>query len=228
MKITFGSLSQFLHTHSFFPLILSSLMACAFLIFRFFYSGSYNYSNLLWNLFLAWLPYIFSMLASSIYGNKPRRWWLITFLGLLWLLFFPNAPYIVTDFYYLDPRPPVPLWFDISLIALFAFTGCFLAIASLRSIHIIIERVVGKVFGWLFALLSLGLASLGVYLGRFSRYNSWDLLFNAKPVFKEIVDNLFNPLENLSFIGFTMMFTTILLVCYLMFMTTSNPYPPSQ
>ena len=228
MKISFGSLSQFLHTHSFFPLILSSLMACAFLIFRFFYSSSYNYSNLLWNLFLAWLPYIFSVLASSTYRNKPKHWWLITFLGILWLVFFPNAPYIVTDFYYLDPRPPVPLWFDISLIALFAFTGCFLAIASLRSIHIIIERVVGKVIGWLFALFSLGLASLGVYLGRFSRYNSWDILVNAKPVLREIIDNLFNPLDNLGFLGFTMMFTTILLVCYLMFVTTSNPNNPSS
>jgi uncharacterized membrane protein len=228
MKIPFGSLSSFLHNHSFFPLLLSSLMACAFLIFRFFYSATNNYSNLLWNLFLAWLPYIFSVLASSTFRSKPKHWLLITFLGILWLVFFPNAPYIVTDFYYLDPRPPVPLWFDISLIALFAFTGCFLAIASLRSIHIIIEKVVGKVFGWLFALFSLGLASLGVYLGRFSRYNSWDILFNAKPLLREIIDNLINPLDNLGFLGFTMMFTTILMVCYLMFVTASNSYYSSK
>jgi uncharacterized membrane protein len=221
-------LNRILHTHSFFPLIFSTLMACAFLIFRFVYSGSYNYANLLWNLFLAWLPYIFSLLAFSAYHINPRRWWLISFLGLLWLVFFPNAPYIVTDFYYLDPRPPVPLWFDISLIALFAFTGCFLAIASLRSIHTIIERSIGKVFGWLFALFSLGLASLGVYLGRFGRYNSWDILFHPKSLLREIVDNLFNPLDNLGFLGFTMMFTTILLVFYLMFVTTSNPQNTSE
>jgi uncharacterized membrane protein len=222
MNISQTSFTRFLHNHSFYPLLLSSLMACAFIVFRIFYSGTYNYLNLLWNLFLAWLPYIFSALAFSAYQINSNRWWLILLLGIFWLIFFPNAPYIVTDFYYLDSRPPIPLWFDISLIAIFAFTGCFLAIASLRSIHIIIERFLGKIIGWIFALFSLGLASLGVYLGRFGRYNSWDILFKPKPVLKEILVNLLNPLDNLGFIGFTLMFTSILLVFYLMFVTASQ------
>jgi uncharacterized membrane protein len=198
-------------------------MACAFLTFRVIYSGSYNYANLLWNLFLAWLPYIFAVVAASLYGVNPRRWWLIFLFIFLWLVFFPNAPYIVTDFYYLDPRPPVPLWFDISLIAIFAITGCFLAIASLRSIHLMIDKSLGRVLGWLFALFALGLASLGVYLGRFGRYNSWDILLEPKSLVKEIASNLLNPLDNLGFVGFTIMFTSILLVFYLMFVTTSTP-----
>jgi uncharacterized membrane protein len=130
---------------------------------------------------------------------------------------------MVTDFYHLDPRPPVPLWFDISLIAIFAFTGFFIAIASLRSIHKIIDGYLGKFIGWLFALLVLNLASLGVYLGRFERYNSWDILLNPRSVVKEIAYNLLNPLDNLGFVGFTLMFSSILLVAYLMFVTASNP-----
>jgi uncharacterized membrane protein len=141
----------------------------------------------------------------------------------LWLLFFPNAPYMVTDFYHLDPRPPVPLWFDISLIAIFAFTGCFLAIASLRSVHNIIEKFLGKIIGWIFALLSLGLGSLGVYLGRFRRFNSWDILLDPRSVIKDIAHNILNPLDNLGFLGFTLMFTSILLVFYLMFTSASIP-----
>lgn len=215
---------NFLLRHSFYPLFLSSAMACGFYFFRFFYSDTYNYSNLLWNLFLAWLPYIFSVIASSFYIRSPKRWGLITLFIILWLVFFPNAPYIVTDFYYLDPRPPIPLWFDISLIAIFAFTGCFLAIASLRLIHLMIDKSLGKVIGWVFALFSLGLGSLGVYLGRFARFNSWDVLFAPKPLIKELVSNLFNPLDNLGFLGFTIMFTSILLVFYLMFVTASTPY----
>lgn len=198
------------------------MMALAFIIFRIFYSGTYNYANLVWNLLLAWLPYIFSVMASSIHENKSKRLWLIFLCGFFWLIFFPNAPYMVTDFYYLDPRPPMPLWYDISLIAIFAFTGCFLAIASLRSIHIIIESYLGRIFGWLFALFVLGLASLGVYLGRFGRYNSWDILLKPKPVLHEIAGNLLYPLDNLGFIGFTLMFTSILLVFYLMFVTASH------
>jgi uncharacterized membrane protein len=199
------------------------MMACAFFAFRVFYSGTNNYSNLLSNLFLAWIPYIISVLASSTYRVNPKRWWIILLLGFFWLVFFPNAPYMVTDFYHLDPRPPVPLWFDISLIAIFAFTGCFLAIASLRSIHIIIDRFLGKFIGWLFALFTLGLGSLGVYLGRFSRFNSWDIILKPKTVLKDIAFNILNPLDNLGFIGFTIMFTSILLVFYLMFVTASTP-----
>ncbi len=203
-------------------------MACGFFVFRVFYSGSENYSNLIMNLFLAWIPYIFSVLAAYTYRLHPNRWWNIFIFGFIWLVFFPNAPYMVTDFYHLEPRPPVPYWFDISLIAIFAFTGCFLAIASLRSIHTIIERFLGKIVGWLFALLTLGLGSLGVYLGRFSRFNSWDILLKPKTVLHDIAYNVLNPLDNLGFLGFTLMFTCILLVFYLMFVSASNPIEATE
>jgi uncharacterized membrane protein len=219
--------NRFLHTHSFYPLILSTMLAGAFFTFRVFYSGTNNYSNLVWNLFLAWLPYIISVIASIIYRSNPAHWGIILILVFFWLVFFPNAPYMVTDFYHLESRPPVPLWFDISLIAIFAFTGCFLSIASLRTIHIIIEGYLGKFFGWFFALFALGLASLGVYLGRFGRFNSWDIFLEPKSVIKEIAINILNPGDNLGFVGFTLMFTSILLVFYLMFVTASNPSDPS-
>ena len=219
---------QLLRKHSFFPLFLSSLFAVGFYLFRAFYSKTSNYSNLVPNLLLAWLPYIFSVVAVSAYRSHPDRWWNVSFWGILWLVFFPNAPYMVTDFYHLDPRPPIPLWFDISLIAIFAFTGCFLAIASLRSIHLIVERFAGSIFGWLFALFALGLGSLGVYLGRFSRFNSWDILLHPKIVFQDVVYNILNPMDNLGFIGFTAMFASILLVFYLMFVTTPSSIEPKK
>ena len=155
-------------------------MACSFLVFRIFYSGTYNYSNLLCNLFLAWMPYIFSVLASSAYRFNAKRWWLIILLGVYGWYFSPPAPYIVTDFYYLDPRPPVPLWFDISLIAIFAFTGCFLAIASLRSIHIIIERTMGRVAvpALQYSLLCTWSCQPGGVFGEVRCLNSWDILLN--------------------------------------------------
>lgn len=222
------SIRRFLRIQSFYPLLFSSLLAYGFYAFRAIYSGTSNYSNLIPNLFLAWLPYIFSVLSAMTFRSHPNRWWTIFLFGAIWLVFFPNAPYMVTDFYHLDPRPPIPLWFDISLIAIFAFTGCFLAIASLRTIHLIIERFFGKIVGWLFALLTLGLGSLGVYLGRFSRFNSWDLLLHPKSIIKNVMYNLLNPLDNLGFVGFTFMFTSILLVFYLMFVTSSNPIDTSK
>jgi uncharacterized membrane protein len=221
MKLTLKVLNRFLVFHSFYPLVLSTILAGAFFAFRVLYSDTRNYSNLLWNLTLAWLPYIASVVASIIYSQNKKRVVTILVLSLFWLVFFPNAPYMVTDFYHLEPRPPVPLWFDISLIAIFAFTGFFLMIASLRSIHKIVEGYLGKIIGWLFTLFVINLASLGVYLGRFQRYNSWDILLEPKSVINEIITNLVNPLENLGFVGFTLMFSSILLVTYLMFINAS-------
>jgi uncharacterized membrane protein len=218
-------LHRFLSHQSLYPLILASGLALVFFAWRVFYAHNWNYSNLLWNLALAWVPYIFSFLAATSYQFFPRAWWLIPLPSLPWLVFFPNAPYMVTDFYHLAPRPPIPMWYDIGLIAIFAFSGCFLAIASLRTMHQLIDIFLGKIAGWIFAFFVLGLAGLGVYLGRFGRFNSWDLLFQPKNVLKNIASQLLNPLDNLGFIGFTLMFTAIMVVFYLMFVSVNRIEP---
>ena len=177
---TLRSIHDFLSHQSLYPLILSSGLAVTFYILRVLYAHNWNYSNLMWNLFLAWVPYVFSFLAATFHRLLPKQWWLIPLTALPWLAFFPNAPYMVTDFYHLAERPPVPFWYDIGLITIFAFAGFFLAIASLRTMHQLVEASLGKLTGWLFAILVLSLAGLGVYLGRFGRYNSWDLLIQPK------------------------------------------------
>ena len=223
MFSTLKKVHEFLASQSVYPLILASGLAIFFLLGRFAYASNWNFSNLLWNLFLAWIPYGCSLVTSLIYRWIPRRWWLLPIPATPWLIFFPNAPYIVTDFYHLAERPPVPFWYDIGLISIFAFAGCFLAIASLRAIHHIVEAYLGRVIGWAFALFTLALGGLGVYLGRFGRWNSWDLLIHPKSVLRGIAEQLLNPLDNLGFIGFTLMFTAIMAVFYLMFVSTSQP-----
>ncbi len=217
------STHRFLVSQSFYPLVLASFLSLIFFIGRVVYTDSWNYRNLVWNLFLAWVPYGFSMLAAGIGRLAPRHGWLLILPGVAWLAFFPNAPYIITDFYHLVLRPPVPLWFDIMLIAIFAFTGFFLAIASLRTMQYLVERHLGKIIGWLFAIGALGLSGLGVYMGRFGRWNTWDILLHPKPVLKDIAEHVLNPLENPGFTGFTLMFTAVLFVFYLMFVSMSHP-----
>lgn len=222
MATIIRKIHSYLGNQSLYPLILASTLALAFLAIRVLYSGTTNYSNLFWNLILAWIPYFCSMIAYGVYLSFPKMWLMQIIPGLLWILFFPNAPYIVTDFYHLTGRPPIPLWFDIGLIAIFAFTGIFLAIASLRTMHFIVQKFLGRFAGWLFIAVALALSTLGVYLGRFGRWNSWDLLLHPKQVFKDIAYQVINPLENLSFVGFTLMFTAIMLVFYLMFVSSSR------
>jgi uncharacterized membrane protein len=215
-------LHRFLDRQSFYPLGLASLLAVAIFFLRVFISRSLVYNLLIWNLFLAWLPYGFSMVAAGLHQAYKKRWWLQLAPGLAWLAFFPNAPYLVTDLYHLEYRPPVPMWFDIGLISIYAFTGLFLAAASLRTMQSLVGAYLGGWVSWLFACLSIGLGGLGIYLGRFGRVNSWDLLLNPFRIARELAAPVLNPLDNLGFFGFTLMFTAILLVFYLMFVSISR------
>jgi uncharacterized membrane protein len=168
------------------------------------------------------LPFVFGLLAATVFTRNPRNWLILVFPGLLWLIFFPNAPYIVTDFLHLEDRPQVPMWYDILMLATFAWTGCFLAIASLRTMQLIVKSYVGWFASWLFAGVALSLCGLGIYLGRFSRWNTWDLFSSPKAILRELATNVINPFSNLQFTGFTILFTAFLVVCYLTFMSISK------
>lgn len=212
-------LHHFLLGQTMYPLLLSTIFAVALFSARVLHSHSFAFQNLIWNLFLAWMPYLFSFWAAALYASKSGRWWVIIFPGFLWLIFFPNAPYIITDFLHLAYRPGVPIWFDILMLATFAWTGCFLAIASLRTMQIIVRNHLGWLMSWVFAGSVLALGGLGIYLGRFSRWNSWDIFISPKEIISEVAFRVLNPLSNLTFFGFTTLFTVFLLVCYLMFIS---------
>ena len=213
------SIHRFLARQLLYPIMLSTLLALILFAGRVLQSNALTYKNLVWNLYLAWMPYVFSLLVALLNFMRPRSWGLLLLPGALWLIFFPNAPYIVTDFLHLADRPYVPLWYDIIMLATFAWTGCFLAIASLRIMQIMVTNYLGWWFSWVFAGIALYLGGLGIYLGRFSRWNSWDLILHPKEVFSDIALRLVNPLSNLSFFGFTLLFTAFLLVCYLTFIS---------
>jgi uncharacterized membrane protein len=210
---------RFLVSQLFYPILLSSLLAGVLFSLRAFQSQSFLYQNLIWNLFLAWLPYIFSLLAALLDNLFKRHWWLLIAPGLLWIIFFPNAPYLVTDFLHLRDYPRVPIWYDIGMLATFAWTGCFLAIASLRTMQTLVQKYMGWFLGWIFTGIALSLGGLGIFLGRISRWNSWDLLLQPKSIIYEVTFSILDPFNNLQFFGFTTLYTAFLLVCYLTFIS---------
>ncbi len=211
---------RFLVGQMMYPILLSTLLALALFAGRIYLSGSWLvYGNLVWNLFLAWIPYLFSVSAAALQSRLPRAGLLLIVPGVLWLVFFPNAPYIVTDFLHLEQRPYVPLLYDILLLASFAWTGLFLAIASLRTMQVLVKIYMGGLISWFFVTIALGLSGLGIYLGRFERWNTWDLVFHFDTILKNTAQRMLNPLDNLRFIGFTVLFTAFLLVCYLTFIS---------
>ena len=216
----FVSLHRSLKRHLFYPIFLSTLLSVSIYLGRVVLSQNWVvYRNLAWNLFLAWLPYLFCLLAAWLHYRYPRRWWLLGLPGLIWLIFFPNAPYLITDFLHLEERPYIPIWYDIILLATFAWTGCFLGIASLWIMQRIVKSYFGQWVSWLFVMFAIGLSGLGVYLGRFSRWNSWDMLIQPKLILAEVVGKMTDPFNNLRFLGFTLLFVSFLTVSYLMFVS---------
>jgi uncharacterized membrane protein len=217
-------LNRFVTSQSLYPIVLSSALSVIIYVGRAIYSGSWIvYFNLIWNLLLAWIPYIFSMAAAAFHNLSPRKWWLLILPVGIWLLFFPNAPYIVTDFFHLVPRYRVPMWYDILMLTTFSWTGIFLTIASLRTMQGLVKYYIGGFFSWLFVVFSLGLGGLGIYLGRFERWNSWDMLTHPKKILKDVLVPFVDPLNSLRFFGFTILFTAFLVVCYLMFISMRTP-----
>jgi uncharacterized membrane protein len=215
----FKNFHQYLVDQTIYPIILSTAFALVLFVLRAMQSYSFAYANLIWNLFLAWLPFLFSLWIAALYSARPDRRWVIIFPGFLWLLFFPNAPYIITDFLHLKDRPGIPIWFDILMLAAFAWTGFFLAIASLRTMQLLVKNHLGWFLSWIFVGSVLTLAGIGIYLGRFSRWNSWDIFFSPKEILTDVIVRVINPLSNLNFYGFTSIITAFLVISYLMFIS---------
>jgi uncharacterized membrane protein len=143
----------------------------------------------------------------------------------VWLLFLPNAPYIITDLWHLRARPPIPLWYDLGFYVTFAWTGCFLGLTSLRMIQGVIKSYLGRSAGWVFVMGSLCLTGIGIYLGRFLGWNSWDLILNPRPVLVDIAALVLHPYRNLHMLLFAGLFAAILFVCYLTFASVQQLEP---
>lgn len=203
---------------SFYPLALSSVFAFALWVGRVYISDSPVYAFMSWNLFLAWIPYFISIIIAYL-ARHSRHGWMLAVPFAFWLIFFPNAPYIITDLLHLKERVGVPLWYDIGMLAAFAWTGLFLGIVSLNIMQTTIKRYWGNIASWLFVIGTVVLSGLGIYLGRFLEWNSWDLFYQPQKVLADLAVRLAHPLHDLQIYGVTMMFATFLFICYLTFVS---------
>jgi uncharacterized membrane protein len=105
------------------------------ILFRIFYSGSLMYSFFTWNLFLAAIPSLFSTLLIEA-KNKYSQ----LLLFIIWILFFPNALYIITDLIHLKERNNIPSWFDVALIFSAAVNVLLMAFVSLYQVEIFLRQ----------------------------------------------------------------------------------------
>lgn len=196
--------------------MLAALLAwCAFLLVsRWLWIGQISHGFLAWNLFLAAIPAV----ASTLFGRSARAGahtgmqaaWFV-----LWLLFLPNAPYIVTDLVHLRPLPSVPYWFDIALYTSCAGTGLLLGWASTSEVQRVVRAHSSNRIAWAVALGAQVLSGFGIYLGRFMRWNSWDVISNPAELVSSLTARFQAPGGHLQPFAVTFVYGMALALGYL-------------
>jgi uncharacterized membrane protein len=131
-----------------------------------------------------------------------------------WLLFFPNAPYVVTDIFHFDHRPPVPMWYDLVLVFSAAWSGLLLGVVSLLQVESFLSQHWRKGYVRAFVLFSLGLCGFGIYLGRVLRFNSWDIVTNPQELFITMLSRFVHPLAYTGAWAFTVLFAVLFGIVY--------------
>jgi uncharacterized membrane protein len=197
----------------------------ALLFFRIARTGTVTYVFLIWNLFLAVIP----AFAAAQLGRARTRLGQWT-CASLWLLFLPNAPYLVTDFVHLRPRPHVPLWYDIALLLSCAATGLLLGYVSVADVQRWVAKRFGVLASWACAAAGLMLSGFAIYLGRFLRWNSWDVIADPKGLLAQIIMRVTHPVAHPRTYGVTAVYGVGLLLGYValhvLSMTAFRETPP--
>jgi uncharacterized membrane protein len=175
-----------------------------------------DHAFLIWNLFLAWMPLLFALLACREFCENSRPTWKFRGLTAAWLLFFPNAPYIFTDLTHLTTRFSGHFWVDMVLILSCAFTGLVVGFLSLFLMQSVVARVMGRAASWLFVAAVAGLSGFGIYVGRFLRFNSWDIVYQPLALCRGVFKWAADPLSHSSSYAFPVLFATFLFIAYLM------------
>lgn len=216
-----------------FLLYLLSILSCIVFGARVFVTQNLRFWFLVWNLFLAWIPLVITLIIIKITPSFKKDNSLMLkggyiLLCLLWLIFYPNAPYIFTDIIHISPYDYVLfepdgmryftygfndrfiIWYDLMMIFTFIITGLLIGFYSLLLLQ---QKWFGNaksLISWSFVVGVIFLSSVGIYIGRFIRFNSWDIFVRPLHIFEEMINQLdFNSL------ALILLFGTFYLVWYL-------------
>ncbi len=207
--------------------VLTTVLCVSLVAVRIHYTSKVTFVFLLWNIFLAIIPYIIST-TLVLYSDRITNRWALLIPFLFWLCFFPNAPYILTDLFHLKPRAGVPYWYDLALILFFAWNGLMLGYASVMDMQAVITRHFNKWIGWAMAIASLILGSFGIYLGRYLRWNSWDVISSPTGLLRDIAVRVLDPIAHPQTYGVTIIFSAFLVIGYLLITQFASAYRKPQ
>lgn len=194
-------------------LILSALFSIGLVFFRALVTRDLFFFFLPWNLLLAFIPYAITQWLGSRVDIMEKK---LAFFATLfiWLLFIPNSFYIITDLFHLGKGGDVPKWYDLALIFSFAWNGLVLGALSVRRMEIILCARYPFLNGLWFVVPIMGLNALGIYIGRYLRFNSWDVLTDPLSLATDIIQLMIHPLRQNRDWGMILSFTILLVLIY--------------
>ena len=195
-------------------LLLSCLFSLMLEAARIIITGSYLFIFMPWNLFLAFVPYFISSQLEKRPGWIENKWKFVVVIAV-WLLFLPNSFYIITDLFHLEFQEGSSRWFDLTLIFSFAWNGLLLGILSIRQIEKIFRYCFQYKNEFLFLLPVMWLNAWGIYIGRFMRFNSWDVIANPFELFADIGYMLVHPFRNWYPWSMIMVFAIFMTIIYM-------------
>lgn len=209
-------------------LIIVSILYTIFLLKY----GDKSRTFMIWNIFLAWIPFVFSIYIYKISimekGNSYK--FIVIVLGFIWLFFYPNTNYILTDLMHFSSHKfYIPnskhsqyigeskmlfndnfdIWIDFFIMILGAWLGYILGFLSLYLNMEIIKIKFNKFVSWTFVIIVNILSGFAIYLGRFIRINSWDII-NPNVIIKIINENI-----NEKSLKFTILFGSLSMILYI-------------
>jgi uncharacterized membrane protein len=185
---------HFFKTELEFWLAISVVFSVGLVIAGSIFTGSLILGFLVWNLFLAFIPYSISKWVQRNIAWKGSRL-KFCFAFIIWLLFIPNSFYIMTDLFHLGSFDTIPGWYELAVILSFAWNGLLLGTLSVRQMERLIDESASKRMRIFFIYPVMFLSALGVYIGRYMRFNSWDVVTDPLSLFKDISDLAMHPIQ---------------------------------
>ena len=203
------------HWPLFGALLLASAASAALVAARVVHTGRLTYAFLVFNLALAWVPVAFAAATHVLTALPSRRAGIAaSACAAGWLLFFPNAPYLLTDLMHLRVQSNRLLWFDVIALPSFAWTGLALGFVSLFLMQGVVAERAGRLWSWVFAAGSIGACAFGIYLGRYRRWNSWDVLLEPIDLARDVLGLAVHPFPVMAY---CVALSGMLAVAYLVF-----------
>jgi uncharacterized membrane protein len=201
-------------------IILLIILSVVLNILRIVIWDKISFIYILWNIFLAIIPFIISSILLNTNNKRILNKTIFFIVGIIWLLFIPNAPYIITDLIHIGEVRAVPVLYDSFLLFSSAWVGLLLGMYSINHIEKILDTKYTKKISILIMALIVLFISFGMYLGRFLRFNSWDVFISPGAFIvglKEIFSNSKNLIEALLY---TILFFFFIVISYISWKST--------